>query len=362
MRARSRPALVGDGVRSVDGVAEAQGQVAAAVRRSVVDKDGKVVGHRRRADLRVQLVSTRRMLQTGSASSTARRRAGRTEVAHRPRAGRQGRLLGRRHRAPCSPTRPGCRRLHDRRHRRVRRQGPSSPARRSVFFDTPTAQRLLQPHRQVQRDHRRRGHAVSANGAAQPDRQGAPAGMPRRSPAPSWPTSRPATSSRALGFFNTFLLVFALIALFVGAFIIFNTFSMLVAQRTRELALMRALGASRGQVTRAVLLEAVVVGLLASAIGLVAGIGVALGPEGAVRGVRRRAAGRADDRGRAAHGDRGVRGRHAGHRGRGLMPARRASRVATGRGDARRCHRPTGPWRRQTIVGTIVLRRRRARP
>jgi putative ABC transport system permease protein len=80
-----------------------------------------------------------------------------------------------------------------------------------------------------------------------------------------------------LQFFNTFLLVFAAIALFVGAFIIFNTFSMLVAQRTRELALMRAIGASRRQVIWAVLIEAVVVGLIASAVGLVAGIGVALG-------------------------------------------------------------------------------------
>ena len=52
---------------------------------------------------------------------------------------------------------------------------------------------------------------------------------------------------------------------------------MLVAQRTRELALMRMLGASRGQVRRAVLLEAVVVGLLSSVIGLIAGIGVAIG-------------------------------------------------------------------------------------
>ena len=78
-----------------------------------------------------------------------------------------------------------------------------------------------------------------------------------------------------LGFFSTFLLVFAAIALFVGAFIIFNTFSMLVAQRTRELALMRALGASRSQVIRSVLLEAVVVGALSSVIGLAVGIGVA---------------------------------------------------------------------------------------
>jgi putative ABC transport system permease protein len=52
-----------------------------------------------------------------------------------------------------------------------------------------------------------------------------------------------------LGFFTTALLVFAGISLFVGAFLIFNTFSMLVAQRARELALLRALGASRRQVT-----------------------------------------------------------------------------------------------------------------
>ena len=82
---------------------------------------------------------------------------------------------------------------------------------------------------------------------------------------------------KGIGFLNTFLLVFASVALFVGAFIIFNTFSILVAQRTRELALMRALGASKGQVTRSVLLEAVVVGGIASAIGLGAGVGVAIG-------------------------------------------------------------------------------------
>jgi putative ABC transport system permease protein len=53
---------------------------------------------------------------------------------------------------------------------------------------------------------------------------------------------------RSLSFFNTFLLVFALIALFVGSFLIFNTFSIVVAQRLRELALLRAVGASRWQI------------------------------------------------------------------------------------------------------------------
>jgi len=77
--------------------------------------------------------------------------------------------------------------------------------------------------------------------------------------------------------FNTFLLAFAFISLFVGAFLIFNTFAMLIAQRAKELALMRALGASRGQVTRAVLVEALAVGLLSSLVGFGLGILVAIG-------------------------------------------------------------------------------------
>lgn len=81
----------------------------------------------------------------------------------------------------------------------------------------------------------------------------------------------------ALTFITTFLLVFAGIALFVGSFIIVNTFSMLVAQRTRELALLRALGASRRQVTRSVLGEAIAVGVVAATVGLGIGVGVAYG-------------------------------------------------------------------------------------
>ncbi|GAV41597.1 ABC transporter permease [Streptomyces acidiscabies] len=73
------------------------------------------------------------------------------------------------------------------------------------------------------------------------------------------------------------LLVFAGISLFVGTFIIANTFTMLVAQRTKELALLRAVGASRRQVTRSVLIEAFVVGAVAGVTGLVAGIGIGAG-------------------------------------------------------------------------------------
>jgi putative ABC transport system permease protein len=80
-----------------------------------------------------------------------------------------------------------------------------------------------------------------------------------------------------LGFFENFLLVFAGVALVVATFSIYNTFSILVAQRTRESALLRALGASRGQVLRSVTVEALVVGLLASAGGIAAGLGLASG-------------------------------------------------------------------------------------
>ncbi|UUN27292.1 ABC transporter permease [Streptomyces sp. FIT100] len=80
-----------------------------------------------------------------------------------------------------------------------------------------------------------------------------------------------------LGALKQVLLGFAGIALFVGIFLISNTFSMLVAQRTKELALMRAVGASRKQITRSVLIEAAVVGAIASAIGFVIGIGLAIG-------------------------------------------------------------------------------------
>jgi putative ABC transport system permease protein len=80
-----------------------------------------------------------------------------------------------------------------------------------------------------------------------------------------------------LGFLNTFLLVFAIVSVFVAAFLIYNTFSMLVAQRTRELALLRAIGASRGQVLRSILAEAVLVALIASAAGIAVGAGFARG-------------------------------------------------------------------------------------
>lgn len=74
---------------------------------------------------------------------------------------------------------------------------------------------------------------------------------------------------------NIALLAFAAIAMFVAAIVIANTFTILIAQRTREMALLRCVGATRGQVYRSVLLESIVLGIVGSALGLLAGIGLA---------------------------------------------------------------------------------------
>lgn len=84
------------------------------------------------------------------------------------------------------------------------------------------------------------------------------------------------TVQEGFGFFRQILTIFGAVALVVGTFIISNTFSILVAQRTRELALLRAIGASRRQVLASVLTEAAVIGLLAAVGGLLGGIGLAL--------------------------------------------------------------------------------------
>ena len=89
---------------------------------------------------------------------------------------------------------------------------------------------------------------------------------------------------QALSFFSTALLVFAFISLFVGAFTIVNTFSIIVGQRTRELALLRIVGASRRQVFASVLGEAAVVGLVSSAIGVGLGVLAAVGLRALLRG------------------------------------------------------------------------------
>ncbi len=78
-----------------------------------------------------------------------------------------------------------------------------------------------------------------------------------------------------IGIFKNVLLGFAAVALFVGIFLILNTFSIIVAQRTRELALFRAMGASGRQVINSVLIEAVIIGFIASTLGFLTGLGIA---------------------------------------------------------------------------------------
>jgi putative ABC transport system permease protein len=80
-----------------------------------------------------------------------------------------------------------------------------------------------------------------------------------------------------ISFLQNFLLAFGGVALFVGSFVIANSLSITIAQRTRELATLRTLGASRRQVLRSIVLEALVIGIIASVIGLFLGLGLAKG-------------------------------------------------------------------------------------
>ena len=229
---------------------------------------------------------------------------------------------------------------------------PSYAGETTVFFDTATAQRVLNMKGSYT------DITVAADsGVSQTElRDRIRAVLPPKTQAITGKhlaDEQAGDVKKGLGFFNTFLLTFAMIALFVGAFIIFNTFSMLVAQRTRELALMRALGASRSQVRRAVLLEAVVVGLLSSLIGLLAGIGVALGLK-ALFGVFGA---------QLPDGPTIVAGRTVivsflvgtlVTAAAAFLPARRASRVAP-LAALRDAATPDRSLHRQTVIGTVVL-------
>jgi putative ABC transport system permease protein len=150
-------------------------------------------------------------------------------------------------------------------------------------FTLPTAQDVVQ-----QAGHLDTINVVTAPGANKPAVQRAIAGvLPRGVEVVTGQTVvNESTSSvnQALSFFSTALLVFAFIALFVGGFTIFNTFSIIVGQRTRELALLRIVGASRRQVFGSVLGEAAITGLVSSVIGLGLGVLAALGLQALLRG------------------------------------------------------------------------------
>lgn len=88
---------------------------------------------------------------------------------------------------------------------------------------------------------------------------------------------------QALGFINTFLLIFGLVSLFVGGFLIQNTFQIIVTQRGRELAMLRAVGATRAQVIRMVVTESLIIGAFGSGLGVVTGMGLTFAIRAAFR-------------------------------------------------------------------------------
>jgi putative ABC transport system permease protein len=143
-----------------------------------------------------------------------------------------------------------------------------------AVFNLPEAQRLLE------RQGRLDAISVAAKGGASPeelvgDLQGE---LPKTVEVRTGVEQAAEDSGEVATFVKIiryFLLSFAAIALFVGAFVIFNTLSITVAQRTRELATLRTLGASRRQLLTSVMLEALAIGVIASVIGLFLGIGLA---------------------------------------------------------------------------------------
>lgn len=143
-----------------------------------------------------------------------------------------------------------------------------------VAFTLPVAQRLLIGEQNVLTS----VDLVAADGVSPDQLRAAVAGVlgPGYRVQTAAELSRQASESvdEALRFFENILLGFAFVALFVGVFLILNTFSIIVAQRLRELALLRALGASRAQVIGSVEAEALLVGLVASVAGLLLGISV----------------------------------------------------------------------------------------
>ena len=146
-----------------------------------------------------------------------------------------------------------------------------------AIFDTAEARTLFMDGKDVYTDI----WVTAADGTSQQElRDAVAAKLPAGVEAVTGDSAAKAAASdiqEALGFITTFLLIFAGVALVVGSFLIVNTFSILVAQRSRELALFRALGSTRRQVARSVLFEASVIGLVGSVIGLGLGVVIAIG-------------------------------------------------------------------------------------
>jgi putative ABC transport system permease protein len=160
----------------------------------------------------------------------------------------------------------------------VARYGDLSSIGSATFaiFDVPTAQALLDKEGRLDTVQAAAAEGVTPEELVGQIRQELGASVTVRS-GTEQATEESDEISTFTNIIRYFLLSFAGIALFVGAFVIFNTLSITVAQRTREFATLRTVGASRRQVLGSVILEALVIGLLASIIGLLAGLGLAVG-------------------------------------------------------------------------------------
>jgi putative ABC transport system permease protein len=145
-----------------------------------------------------------------------------------------------------------------------------------TLFDTATAQQIFAEHGRYNQIDLTVSPGTSPEQLKQQTRELLPHGV-QAVTAAELTAEQAKANAASFTSLSQVLLVCAGIALFVGIFLIVNTFTMLIAQRTRELALLRAIGASRRQVTRSVLVEATAVGLVASAAGLLVGIGVGAG-------------------------------------------------------------------------------------
>ena len=146
-----------------------------------------------------------------------------------------------------------------------------------TLFDTATAQKLLGKPGEYDEITVKAEPGVSQNALMDALGTSLPKGTAEMQTGAELAAEQAMFTAQSTDSLKQTLLVAAGISLFVGTFLIANTFTMLVAQRTRELALMRAVGASRRQVTRSVLFEAFVVGTVAAVTGLVAGIGIGAG-------------------------------------------------------------------------------------
>jgi putative ABC transport system permease protein len=153
-----------------------------------------------------------------------------------------------------------------------------------ALFDTPTAQKVFDREGEFDAIYVKADDGVGAGDLAPRVQSVLPSGYEAIT-SESAAAQQQDQVSTGLGFLRTFFLIFGLVALFVGAFIIFNTFNIVVAQRSRELALFRALGASRRQVLNSILVESVVVGVGASLVGVALGLVLALALKALLNGL-----------------------------------------------------------------------------